>query len=175
MEKQVALALEKHFDAFRLDPLNRYEVAKLETPNGMLHNFHQWTNQKAVIAAYQVTRIEEESYFLLLIDWHRKDNYYLVLYTHNLSTTVAELQRTAPTATGMELLWSYKPFKRDGLNQERKAHFTQLVGSTDVVIPLPQSKAEIPTFLDQLFQLAHHRQLADRLPILRKPRLDEGF
>jgi hypothetical protein len=157
-----------HLEAFgRLD-VDRYEVEKLETDEGVLRKFHQWANGKPLVGGYRVTQIGEETYYLLLIDWHRDDKYYLVIYNQTVTTTVAELQRTVEHSGGVDLLWTYAPFKRDGLNAERKAHFKRLVGSLHVEIPLPRQSSEVAEFLDRLFALSRDRQLADRLPLLQK-------
>ncbi|MGZ4164278.1 MAG: hypothetical protein ACXVDB_07640, partial [Tumebacillaceae bacterium] len=93
MEKTDALALAEQIAQWSTSTETAYEVEPVAIVGGQLQNFHQWTNGKKVVAAYHVTKRGEESYYLVFIDWHRNDNYYLVLYTHDKSTTVAELQR----------------------------------------------------------------------------------
>jgi hypothetical protein len=71
-----------------------FEIKKLKISDGSLVKFHQWTNGKPTISAYEVTRPDNETgYYFVFIDWHRNDNYYLVLYAHNRSTTCAEIRQ----------------------------------------------------------------------------------
>jgi hypothetical protein len=60
-------------------------------------------------------------------------------------------------------VWTYKPFKRDGKNDQRKAYFKQMFGSTTVEIKLPSSSSEVEGFFNQLFQLCQNRIKADRI------------
>jgi hypothetical protein len=137
-----------------------FGIKKVETIGGVLPKFHQWTNGKQTLAAYQITRLESDtSYFFLFIDWHRNDNYYLVIYAHDRSTTVAEIQQIKDG----QIVWMYKPFKRDGKNDQRKAYFKQMFGSTTVQIELPSSSSGIDTFFNQLFKLCQNRVKADRI------------
>ncbi|MCM3726207.1 hypothetical protein M3226_10980 [Neobacillus cucumis] len=147
----------------RANPI-RFEIKKLETEAGMLPKFHQWTNGKQVLAAYEVIRPETDSgYYLLFIDWHRNDNYYLVIYAHDKSTTCAEIRQIQELEEGPHLVWSYKPFKRDGKNGQRKAYFKQMFGSTTIHIKLPSSPAEVEDFLRKLFKLCQNRIKADKI------------
>lgn len=141
-----------------------YEIFKLETVGGKLARFHQWTNGKQVEAAFKITRLGfDTSYYFLFIDWHQNDNYYLVIYTHDKKTTVAEIQQVKEIDGTLKLVWMYKPFKRDGKNDVRKAYFKQMFGSTTVQIELPSSSHDIEDFFNQLFTLCRNRVKADRI------------
>lgn len=141
-----------------------FEIKKLELLDGSLVKFHQWTNGKPTISAYEVTRPDHETgYYFVFIDWHRNDNYYLVLYAHDRSTTCAEIRQIQPIDGFPHIIWTYKPFKRDGKNDQRKAYFKQMFGSTTVQIKLPSSALEIDIFLEQLFKLCQNRVKADRI------------
>jgi hypothetical protein len=141
-----------------------FEIKKLELLDGSLVKFHQWTNGKPTIAAYEVTRQDNETgYYFVFIDWHRNDNYYLVLYAHNRSTTCAEIRQIQEIDGSLHIVWTYKPFKRDGKNDQRKAYFKQMFGSTTIQIKLPSSALEIDIFLEQLFKLCQNRVKADRI------------
>ena len=61
------------------------------------------------------------------------------------------------------IVWSYMPLKRDGKNDQRKAYFKQMFGSTTVQIKLPASSLEVEVFLGQLFKLCQNRIKADRI------------
>ncbi len=141
-----------------------YEVQKLETVSGTLPKFHQWTSGKKVLAGFEVIRPETETgYYFLLIDWHRNDVYYLVIYAHDKSTTVAELRQVQEIDGLPQFVWMYKPFKRDGKNHQRKAYFMQMFGSTTVQIKLPGITAELDEFFTQMFRLCQNRIKADRI------------
>jgi hypothetical protein len=161
LQKEQAIFLSKIIE--RSDSA-AYEIKKVETINGILPKFHQWTNGKHTLAAYEITRIDSDtSYFFLFIDWHRNDNYYLVIYAHDRSTTVAEIQQIKEIDGISQIVWMYKPFKRDGKNDQRKAYFKQMFGSTTVQIKLPESGTDVDVFLGQLFKLCQNRVKADRI------------
>ena len=161
LEKDQAVFLTQQLDGS--NPL-RYEIKKLETVRGLLPKFHQWTNGKQVLAAYEALHPETDSgYYLLFIDWHRNENYYLVIYAHDKSTTCAEIRQIQVSEEGPHLVWSYKPFKRDGKNDQRKSYFKQMFGSTTITIKLPSSPAEVEDFLGQLFRLCQNRIKADKI------------
>lgn len=141
-----------------------YEINKLETVGGTLPKFHQWTNGKKTLAAYEVTRpATETGYYFVFIDWHRNDIYYLVIYAHDKKTTVAELRQVQEIDDVPQIVWSYKPFKRDGKNDQRKAYFKQMFGSTTVQIKLPAAASEVEAFFEQVFKLCQNRIKADRI------------
>lgn len=143
--------------------LSEYEIKKLVTADRTLTKFHQWTNGKPIIAGYEVFRPSTETgYYLLLIDWHRNGNYYLVIYAHDKSTTFAELRQIEDIDGAPHIVWTYKPLKRDGKNDQRKAYFKQLFGSTTVYVKLPSSDLEVEEFFGQLFKLCQNRIKADR-------------
>ena len=141
-----------------------YEIKKLEIFDGTLPKFHQWTNRKPTLAAFKVTRTDTEtSYYFVFIDWHRNDNYYLVIYAHDRSTTCAEIRQIQEIDGAPHLIWAYKPFKRDGKNDQRKAYFKQMFGSTTVQIKVPSSPRDVEIFLEQLFKLCQNRIRADKI------------
>jgi len=164
LEKKQAQIISNYLELWNESSSTTYEIHKLATPNDTLIQFHQWANRKPVIAAFEVTKVEhEKSYFFLFIDWHRNDNYYLVIYAHDKSTTIAELNRTIEEDGVTSLSWTYNPLKRDGKNDIRKSYFTQTFGNKTMIIPLPISPLEIEPFLDQLFKLCHNRIRADQI------------
>jgi hypothetical protein len=142
----------------------KYDIKKMETVNGTLLGFHQWTNGKQTLAGFDVTRIDSDtSYYFLIIDWHRNDNYYLVIYLHNKSTTAAELRVIEEIDGIPHIVWMYNPLKRDGKNDQRKAYFKQMFGSRKVHIKIPASTLDIEGFFDQLFRLCQNRIKADKI------------
>lgn len=141
-----------------------YEVNKLKTVGGTLPKFHQWTNGKQTLAGFKVIRPDHGvGYFLLFIDWHRNDNYYLVIYAQDKSTTIAEMRQVEEMEGVPHLVWKYNPLKRDGKNDQRKAYFKQTYGTTTVQIKLPSTSLEVEAFFNQLFLLCQKRIRADRI------------
>jgi hypothetical protein len=163
MEKNLAVMVSNCLEQWNEFPSTAYELNKLSTTNDTLLHFHQWTNGKPLISAFEVVKPGQDGYFFLFIDWHRNGNYYLVIYSHNKSTTVAELNRIIEEEGSFQLEWKYNPLKRDGKNDIRKSYFKQLFGSLTVQIPLPSSPLKVETFIDQLFKLCFNRIRADRI------------
>jgi hypothetical protein len=164
MEKSAAISIKNQLELWSQHSQSSYAINKLELSGNALKNFHQWANGKQTVAAFQVTNPNNETFYILLIDWHHNENYYLVIYLHDKSSTAAEIHHTEEDSTGsLELLWSYNPLKRDGLNAERKAYFKQVFGSTTMQIPLPQAIPETESFLNEIFTLARNRLRVDRI------------
>lgn len=163
MEKQLAINVSTQINEWLKTNNSLYEIQKIETTLGTLHNFQQWTDGKPIIAAYHIQKIEEENYYLLFIDWHRSNKYYLVIYVGNKSTTAAEIREISEINEKPYLVWKYNPLKRDGKNQERKTYFKQVFGSLSVTIPLPVNPTEVEVFFDELYKLCRNRMRADRI------------
>jgi hypothetical protein len=161
LEKEMALLLSNVL--VESNPV-AYEIKPLSTVGGTLPKFHQWTNGKTTLAGYEVTRPDSDTgYYFIFIDWHRNDNYYLVIYAHDKSTTCAEIRQVQEIDGVPHFVWMYKPFKRDGKNDQRKAYFKQMFGSTTVQIKLPSTPHEVEDFITQLFKLCQNRVKADRI------------
>ncbi|WP_442598862.1 hypothetical protein [Neobacillus sp. D3-1R] len=163
MEKKQAIELSRLIEAWGDSHSLHFQLDKLDSINNRLENFHQWTKNKPIIAGYNITRLGENSYYFLFIDWHRNDHYYLVIYTQNKSTTLAEIRQIVENNDQMELQWKYNPLKRDGKNDQRKAYFKQVFGATTIHIPLPKNSEEVEIFIERLFKLCSNRVKADRI------------
>jgi hypothetical protein len=164
LDKRTAVFIQQKLEQWSQHSQSSYAIVKLEMAGNILKSFHQWANGKQTVGAFQVTNRNNETFYLLLIDWHRNDNYYLVIYLLDKSSTAAEIHYTEENLTGsLELLWTYNPLKRDGLNAERKAYFQQIFGSTTMQIPLPQTITETDNFLNEIFNLARNRLRVDRI------------
>jgi hypothetical protein len=161
LEKDRAVFLAKQIE--KSSP-HMFGIKKLALVNGTLPKFHQWTNGKQLVAGFEITRLDSEtSHYFLLIDWHRNDNYYLVIYAHNKSTTIAEIRQVEDIDGSFQFVWSYNPLKRDGKNAQRKAYFKQIFGTTTVHIMLPTNVLEVEDFIEQLFKLCLNRITADQI------------
>jgi hypothetical protein len=161
VEKSQAMEIIDLFNSWSNSFSATYEIDQLETQGESLSRFHQWANSKTVLAGYNVIKIGENNLYFLFIDWHRNNNYYLVIFSSNKSTTFAEIHQVENHNGELQLHWKYNPLKRDGFNQQRKAYFKQVFGSTSVYIPLPTSSAEVEPFINQLFKLCSKRVKAD--------------
>jgi hypothetical protein len=162
MEKKQAIEIIELFESWIKSNSVTFEIDRLELRGGGLSQFHQWTNGKPVAAGYNIAQISENyNLYFLFIDWHRKDNYYLVIYSPNKSTTHAEIHEVVEFEKKLQLHWKYNPLKRDGKNLQRKVYFKQVFGSTSVYIPLPSSTEQVENFINQLFRLCANRVKAD--------------
>ncbi|REE67682.1 hypothetical protein A8990_14143 [Paenibacillus taihuensis] len=149
-----------------------YDVTRISSGGAPLQGFHQWANGKALVNAFHVSRplAGGGALYVLFIDWHRNDNYYLVLYAGDKSTTHAEIQKLVYDEAGRpsHLRWTYNPLKRDGGNAVRKAYFKQQWGELAVTIPVLGAlrEDEIEHYLEALFDVVDRRLRADRAPEL---------
>ena len=121
MKKDEAVYLAGLIDQSKPAP---FAIKKIETVNGTLPRFHQWTNGKQTLAGYEVTKVDSDtSYYFLFIDWHRNGNYYLVIYLHNKSSTAAEIRVIEEIEGIPHIIWMYTPLKRDGKNDSKESLF----------------------------------------------------
>ncbi|XZF74257.1 hypothetical protein ACSBO6_11625 [Bacillus sp. AL-1R] len=163
MKKEIAISISDHIIKWMASNHSLFSIEEIPTTLNTLHNFQQWANGKPIVSAFHLSKIEEESYYLLLIDWHRNDNFYLVIYVENKSTTAAEIREIREQDGLHFLVWKYNPLKRDGKNAERKAYFKQAFGSLQIEIPIPRTTNEVEQFFNDLYKLCRNRQTADRI------------
>ncbi|MEH7403599.1 hypothetical protein V7148_21815 [Gottfriedia acidiceleris] len=163
MKKEFAISISNQIKNWIVSNNSLFNIEEIPTTFNTLQNFQQWTNGKPIVSAFHLSKVEEESYYLLLIDWHRNDNFYLVIYVENKSTTAAEIREIREQDGQFSLVWKYNPLKRDGKNAERKAYFKQVFGSLQVEIPIPSTPNEVERFFNDLYKLCRNRQTADRI------------
>ncbi|MEH7451490.1 hypothetical protein [Gottfriedia acidiceleris] len=163
MKKEFAISISNHIKNWMVSNNSLFNIEEIPTTFNTLQNFQQWTNGKPIVSAFHLSKVEEESYYLLLIDWHRNENFYLVIYVENKSTTAAEIREIREQNGHFSLVWKYNPLKRDGKNAERKAYFKQVFGSLQVEIPIPSNSNEVERFFNDLYRLCRNRQTADRI------------
>ncbi|SDX79903.1 hypothetical protein [Paenibacillus sp. CF384] len=170
MEKQEAAVLSEWIERSSVGPVEAYDVTRISMDGLPLSNFHQWSNGKPLVNAYHIARTIGGALYVLFIDWHRNDNYYMVIYAGDKSTTHAEIQKLVYDREGIasHLRWTYNPMKRDGGNAVRKAYFKQQWGGLATTIPilgaLRENEADL--FYDALFELVEKRLRADKAPEL---------
>ena len=136
----------------------------LELP---LQNFHQWVNGKHGYGAFLIAK--DSIKYWLIFTRYREDptSYYLLLYPENKSNTICEVKLSEVG----NLMWKYKPVKRDGKNRERRDRFNELAKAVgvqwksdcEVKLPLPHDQASLSRFLRDVFNLADIRRQADDL------------
>ncbi|SEO55519.1 hypothetical protein SAMN05518847_108239 [Paenibacillus sp. OV219] len=153
------------------EAVDTYDVTRISSGGAPLQGFHQWANGKPLVDAFHVSRpLVGGALYVLFIDWHRNDNYYLVLYAGDKSTTHAEIQKLVYDEGGQpsHLRWTYNPLKRDGGNAVRKAYFKQQWGELMMTIPVlgALGEEEIGCFFDAIFDVVDRRLRADRAPEL---------
>ena len=163
MEKHTAKELARYISQYSEQHHIPFEITPLHKDGSFLKGFHQWVEGKEVVDGFRVTKMGGDTYFVVLIDWHRNQKFYLVLYTHDKSTTVAEIREIIEHNGKVTFTWKYNPLKRDGRNAERKAFFKKYFGELRVQITFPRSSEEVEGFLQELFLLARNRILADQL------------
>lgn len=129
-----------------------------------LEGFHSFADDKPCLGAFKVGKVAGEKLWLLIIDWHDNDNYYVVIYPEDKNLApVAELHDQRGGHDSVDLVWNYSPRKRDGRNEERKEAFVRAVGRLDYVVSLPGALVTLEDFLEDVFSLASCRVAADEL------------
>ncbi|MBU9551989.1 HNH endonuclease [Burkholderia multivorans] len=108
-------------------------------------------------------RADDVARWLLLIDWKKTGNYYIVIFPESRLGPICELHKLLAHASIPTLEWTYPPSKRDGKNEQRRAYFLATYGSETTTLILPQTAAQIDNFVDDLFELAEYRLKADAL------------
>ena len=173
MEHHAARRLAKLLREY-LHEKHRYSVEEHALDQGTLSGFHQWADSRPCEGAFLVRAPNNTSVWLVIVDWKRSSNFYVVLFPESKAGPIAELHEWIEEDEELTLRWTYSPTKRDGKNQERKAYFQEAFLSTDVSISLPSTKRGVGDFLAELFTLAESRRKADDLDEDR-PALREGF
>lgn len=162
MIKKLAFQISNYLEKSCDNPSLAFTLKRIDDGEP-IEGFHQWVDHKDLLGAFLVTSFNEQSFYILLIDWQEKDNFYLVIYPDNKSGPIAELHKTEQNHGFTDLYWSYQPAKRDGRNAERKAYFEKYFLTTDVRIKVPDVISDVQSFLNEIFALANNRLKADEL------------
>ena len=125
--------------------------------------FHGFANYKPLISADRIERDDGTTFFLLLIDWYERGEFYSVLYPSTRMGPLVELWQVERTGAGTSLVWTYKPRKQDGRNSERVAYFRRHMGDITMKIAMPMSASAVSRFFRDLFDLAENRTRAHSL------------
>ncbi|WP_423907789.1 hypothetical protein [Candidatus Spongiihabitans sp.] len=129
-----------------------------------LSGFHQWADGHPYEGAFLFKDEAEHGLWILLIDWHENENFYVVLFPESKTGPVAEIHELIDEESAEAFLkWRYSPRKRDGRNDERKIYFIEEFLSGEVQISVPAHIKDVDDFIDELFTLAISRSKADEL------------
>lgn len=141
-----------------------------------LSKFHKWVDGKPCKGRYLIRDSTGCKLWIIIFEQYQKqpDNYYLVLFPESKTRRFAEIHKISDTNSELTLHWTYNPTKRDGMNPERHAYFTQAFLSDTVNIYVPNNVSEASDFLTELFFLAESRQKADDLD-KNMPAIRDGF
>jgi hypothetical protein len=145
------------------------EVEERRLQSGELIEFHQWADAKPCEGAFLLRKANGEAMWMVLVDWKRESNFYVVLFPASRSGPIAELHKCTFEDGHLTLHWQYSPRKRDNKNPERRAYFEEVFLSTDVIISVPTDVEAVGDFLGELFALAQSRRKADDLDDDRPP------
>jgi len=143
-------------------------------PSKPLVDFHQWADSKEFKGGFLVENENGENVWLLLIKWHERKDFYIVLFPENKSGPVAEIHEVLNSDDELVLKWMYRPSKRDGNNEKRKKYFEKYFLSLEVLISVPNKLEEVGDFLNELLALSENREKADNLSI-DTPSTRDGF
>ena len=173
MDPQVARSLAQVVQAYRAQE-RLYHVEALPLRQGELAKFHQWADSRPCEGAFLVRAPHEVALWVVIVDWKRTANFYLVLFPESRTGPLAELHECEIDGGDHTLHWKYSPTKRDGKNPKRRAYFQEVFKSEDAFISVPTDIWQVDDFFDELFSLAAGRQKADDLDDDRPPTRD-GF
>jgi len=164
MLKELAIKIKDSIVKASDNKILSYSVERIDDGEP-INGFHEWVDSKDLVAAFLVKNEMGMAYYLLLIDWQERNNFYLVIYPQDKSGPLAEIHKTEEISGVINLYWRYQPTKRDGKNQERKNYFNKYFLTTEVRIEIPNSEVDVESFLDEVFSLTNNRIKADELSV----------
>lgn len=162
MNKQIAKQINDLIDQYRMES-DVVPVVRESLIPKPLSGFHQWANSKEFEGGFLIENLNGSNVWLLLIKWNEGNEFYVVLFPENKQGPVAEIHEVINEEDRSLLKWRYKPSKRDGKNEERKAYFSKYFLGLEVFISIPEKIDEVSDFLSELLSLSENRQKADSL------------
>jgi len=162
MNKQLAKQINDLVDKYR----KKSDVVPIVRDNLVpkpLSGFHQWADSKEFEGGFLIENQNGSNIWLLLIKWNEVNDFYVVLFPENKQGPVAEIHEVVSEGKESLLKWRYKPSKRDGKNEERKAYFAKYFLGLEVFISIPDKVGEVSDFLNELLSLSENREKADNL------------
>lgn len=136
--------------------------------------FHR-ADVKVLEGGFLVENSSGHQVWLLLIEWNKLHGYYIVLFSEDRTTILAEIHTIADYAERPHIQWKYGPRKQDGRNAERREYFAKYYRSLDVKIFLPVEVGDVGDFLTELLSLAKIRTKADKIDTANPPEFRDGF
>ena len=143
-----------------------------------LTNFQRWANNKECLGAFNLLCKQDNGrYWFLFIEW-REGQFYLVVYPQDRSGPKLELHQIERKGGKSYLKWTYSPRLQDGRNhkdarerrritrennEKRKLRFTNIAGSIDQRVSIPEDSQTPDNFINQVFALVRNRLKADGL------------
>ncbi len=107
------------------------------------------------IGRFEIEHVKDRAILdICICDWRGGNNWYII---------ESDLRFEISHKEGNNFVWLYRPSKRDEKNEARKSRFEKFQGSLKVKIPMPKSKANLPTFFDRLCTLRDNREAAEGL------------
>jgi hypothetical protein len=143
-------------------------------PRESWRKFHR-ADVKILEGGFLVKNSSGQLVWLLLIEWNELHGYYIVLFSEDRATILAEIHKTIDYAGRKHIQWRYGPIKRDGNNAERQEYFAKYFRSLDVKIFLPAKVGDVSDFLNELLSLAENRSKADKIDTENPPEFRDGF
>lgn len=168
MNRQIAKQINNLIDQYRKKS-NVIPFVRDNLVPKPLSGFHQWADSKELEGGFLIGNQNGSNIWLLLINWKDvNDEFYVVLFPENKQRVIAEIHEVISEEKDRSLLkWRYRPSKRDGKNEERKAYFSKyflnLDLSLEVSISVPEKVDEVSGFLNELLSLSENREKADSL------------
>jgi hypothetical protein len=151
----------------------QYKTLKF-LPSGPLTGFHQWADDRPCDGAFLIESKGDPAIWILLVDWKRSGNYYVVVFPESRSGPLCEVHELVEGEELLALRWTYRPTKQDGKNRLRRAYFVETYGSEAAEISLPATTQKLEDFIGELIELSDYRVRADLLEHDRLPTRD-GF
>jgi len=131
-----------------------------------------FTKDRHVIGGYVIEHGKDEN-LVIFTEWTRGKNYLVVFDKQkNILCEVHEL-----FDNDRSLRWNYRPAKRDEHNSARKNRFKEIMGSTEVILPVPSDDKSTELFLETVFKVAKARCEAENTQEsnkLRAKNMDPG-
>ena len=162
MNKQIAKQVNGLIDQYRKKPDVVPGIRDNLIPEP-LSGFHRWANSKEFEGGFLIENQNGSDIWLLLIKWNEGNEFYVVLFPENKQGPMAEIHEVINEEDRSFLKWRYKPSKRDGKNEERKACFSKSFSGLEVLISIPKNIDEVSDFLSNLLSLSENREKANSL------------
>lgn len=162
MKKTTADVISSYLEQRSSDASPAFTIQRIQVASPLV-NFHPWADHKPLVSAHRILRNDGTELFFLLIDWRQKDEWYLVVCSPQNHAPLVEIWREEATIGAINLQWTYKPVKRDGLNRARVDFFRRHFIDVNLVLSVPVPHDRDLRFIQDVFDLVDRRVKADEL------------